>query len=227
MTEAKPISPNGKRGNEQDHCGSAGKDRLVILSYSSPMLTISSADALLVVDVQNDFLPGGALAVPDGDAVIPIINRLMRLPFGAIVATQDWHPAGHCSFREQGGPWPEHCLTDTQGAALADALDRAPLALELRKGRTQAVDSYSAFVENDRLTHTILADWLSERAIKRVFVTGLALDYCVTATAMDARRAGFESLIVVDACRGIAPEAEAIAQATAAGIRIVKEQDLS
>ncbi|MFT8720376.1 nicotinamidase [Acetobacter sp.] len=191
------------------------------------MTRISIADALLIIDVQNDFLPGGALAVPDGDAVIAPINRLMELPFGALVATQDWHPAAHCSFVGQGGEWPAHCVAGSQGAALADGLDRRSLTLTLQKGTSQAVDSYSAFIENDRVTHTILEEWLRERNIRRVFVTGLALDYCVMATAIDARACGFESFIVLDACRGIGPEDVAIARAQRAGIKLLKEQDLS
>lgn len=191
------------------------------------MTRISVADALLIVDVQNDFLPGGALAVPDGDAVIAPIDRLMKLPFGVVVATQDWHPFAHCSFVGQGGAWPEHCVAGSRGAALADGLDRRSITLTLQKGTSQAVDSYSAFVDNDRVTHTILEEWLRQRNITRVFVTGLALDYCVMATAMDARLCGFDSFVVLDACRGIAPESVAIARAQAAGIKLLKEQDLS
>ncbi|AQS85206.1 MAG: nicotinamidase [Acetobacter aceti] len=191
------------------------------------MIKISSADALLIVDVQNDFLPGGALAVPEGDAVIAVINQLMRLPFGEIVTTQDWHPAAHCSFREQGGPWPRHCVADTSGAALAETLDCAAVSLELRKGQSLSVDSYSAFLENDGVTRTILKDWLHERKIARVFVTGLALDYCVTATAIDAQDDGFESVIVLDACRGIAPLEDAVSKAENAGILLVRSSDLS
>lgn len=197
------------------------------MRYHYGMIKISSADALLVVDVQNDFLPGGALAVPEGDAAIPVINRLMTLPFGAVVTTQDWHPAAHCSFREQGGPWPRHCVADTSGAALAETLDRKAVSLELRKGQSLSVDSYSAFLENDGVTRTILKDWLRERKIERVFVTGLALDYCVTATAVDAQNDGLESVIVLDACRGIAPLEDAVSKAENAGILLVKSSDLS
>lgn len=197
------------------------------MRYPFTMTRISIADALLIIDVQNDFLPGGALAVPDGDAVIAPINRLMELPFGALVATQDWHPATHCSFMGQGGEWPEHCVAGSQGAALAEGLDRQLLTQTFQKGTSQAVDSYSAFVENDRVTHTILEEWLRTRNITRVFVTGLALDYCVMATAIDARTCGFESFIVLDACRGIGPESVAIARAQRAGIKLLKEQDLS
>ncbi|MCH4091071.1 nicotinamidase [Acetobacter sp.] len=191
------------------------------------MRKISSADALLIVDVQNDFLPDGALAVPEGDAVIPVINRLMALPFGAVVTTQDWHPAAHCSFEAQGGPWPSHCVADTLGAALAGTLERGVVSLELRKGQSLSVDSYSAFLENDGVTRTILKDWLNERKISRVFVTGLALDYCVTATAIDAKNDGFESVIVLDACRGIAPLEDAVRRAESAGILLSKSSDLS
>ncbi|WP_291362903.1 nicotinamidase [Acetobacter sp. UBA5411] len=191
------------------------------------MIKISSADALLVVDVQNDFLPGGALAVENGDAVIPVINQLMTLPFGAIVTTQDWHPSEHCSFEEQGGEWPRHCVADTSGADLAEALDRRAVSLELRKGQSLSVDSYSAFLENDGVTRTILQDWLMNRKIRRVFVTGLALDYCVTYTAIDAQAAGFESVIVLDACRSIALLDEAVSKIENAGILLTESSDLS
>ncbi|BCI66405.1 nicotinamidase [Acetobacter aceti] len=195
--------------------------------YHCGMIKISSTDALLVVDVQNDFLPGGALAVENGDAVIPVINQLMTLPFGAIVTTQDWHPSGHCSFEERSGEWPRHCVADTPGAALAEALDRRAVSLELRKGQSLSVDSYSAFLENDRITRTILQDWLMNRKIRRVFVTGLALDYCVTYTAIDAQAAGFESVIVLDACRSIAPLDEAVSNIEKARILLIESSDLS
>lgn len=197
------------------------------MRYHYVMIKICSSDALLVVDVQNDFLPGGALAVPQGDEVIPVINQLMKLPFGAVVTTQDWHPAAHCSFSEQGGPWPRHCVADTPGAALAETLERMEIDLELHKGQSLSVDSYSAFLENDGVTRTILKDWLQVRKIERVFVTGLALDYCVMATAFDAQADGFESVIVLDGCRGIRPQEEAVDKAEKAGILLTKSSDLS
>jgi nicotinamidase/pyrazinamidase len=174
--------------------------------------------ALLVIDMQYDFMPGGALAVAEGDALVPLINRLGAL-FRNVVITQDWHPAGHISFAASHagrapfdsitlpyGPqtlWPEHCVQGTHGAALhADlAIDHAQLVL--RKGCNAGIDSYSAFVEADRTTQTGLAGYLKERGIDSVFVVGLALDFCVAWSALDARAAGFNTWIVADACKAI------------------------
>ncbi len=179
---------------------------------------MSPDDVLLVVDVQNDFLPGGALAVPDGDAVIAPINRLAGR-FGHVLLTQDWHPAGHISFAA-GHPgrhpfetitlpygaqvlWPVHCVQGTPGAALAPGLDLPQAELILRKGYHPDVDSYSAFTEADRRTPTGLAGYLRERGLHRLFVAGLATDFCVVWTALDARAAGFDVTVIEDACRGI------------------------
>jgi len=175
-------------------------------------------DVLLVVDVQRDFLPGGALAVPDGDAVIKPINRLAPL-FGHVLLTQDWHPSDHVSFVAQHpgrktfdmislsyGPqmlWPTHCVQGTVGAELAPGLDLPQAELVIRKGFRGAVDSYSAFTEADRQTPTGLAGYLRERGLKRLFIAGLATDFCVAWSAMDARAAGFEAYVLEDACRGI------------------------
>jgi nicotinamidase/pyrazinamidase len=174
--------------------------------------------ALLVIDMQYDFMPGGALAVAEGDALVPLINGLGAL-FRNVVITQDWHPAGHISFAASHagrapfdsitlpyGPqtlWPEHCVQGTHGAALhADlAIDHAQLVL--RKGCNAGIDSYSAFVEADRITQTGLAGYLKERGIDSVFVVGLALDFCVAWSALDARAAGFNTWIVADACKAI------------------------
>lgn len=176
--------------------------------------------ALLVIDVQIDFLPGGRLAVPEGDAVIPVINRLARR-FATVIATQDWHPAGHRSFasshpghaafttiaRAYGTQvlWPDHCVQGTEGAALAPALAIPQAVLILRKGYRAEVDSYSAFNEADG-TPTGLAGYLRERGIGRVVLAGLATDFCVGFSAVDARRAGFAVAIAEDACRGIDTE---------------------
>ncbi|HUG62292.1 MAG TPA: bifunctional nicotinamidase/pyrazinamidase [Methylomirabilota bacterium] len=178
----------------------------------------SSTDALIVVDVQNDFCPGGSLAVGDGDAVVPVINALAGR-FEAIVLTQDWHPAGHASFASSHpgkAPfetiemaygmqvlWPDHCVQGTDGAALHAGLDIPRAQLIIRKGYHAGVDSYSAFREADRTTQTGLAGYLREREIARVFVVGLATDYCVGWTAVDARAAGFEAVVIEDACRAI------------------------
>jgi len=193
-------------------------------------------DCLIVVDVQNDFLPGGSLAVPRGDEIVPVVNALARR-FSQVVVTQDWHPADHASFAANHpgrapfetidmpyGPqvlWPAHCVQASAGAALAAGLDVPHAFLVLRKGCNRAVDSYSAFREADRTSDTGLAALLEARGVKRVFVCGLASDFCVAWTALDARAAGFETVVVEDACRAIdlgGSAAEAWATMTAAGI---------
>jgi len=175
-------------------------------------------DFLLIIDVQRDFCPGGALAVPGGDEVVPVINRLVQL-FDHVVLTQDWHPADHESFasRHPGrlpfetmtlsyGPqtlWPDHCVQGTGGARFHPDLvvDRAELVL--RKGFRSTIDSYSAFFENDRTTPTGLGSYLRERSCRRLFLVGLALDYCVRYSAEDAQRLGFETAVILEGCRAI------------------------
>jgi len=179
---------------------------------------IADSDVLLVVDVQNDFCPSGRLPVPRGDEVVPIINRLARR-FRHVVLTQDWHPAGHRSFASshpgrqpyetitlaygQQILWPDHCVQGTPGAQLHSDLQIPHAALVLRKGFRPAIDSYSAFYENDRKTPTGLSGYLRERGLTRVFAAGLALDFCVRYSAEDARREGFAVAVIEDACRGI------------------------
>jgi len=181
-------------------------------------ISIGDSDILLVVDVQNDFCPGGNLAVPRGDEVVPVINALARR-FQHVVLTQDWHPSGHQSFASSHsgrkayetievayGPqilWPDHCVQGTRGAEFRSDLDIPQAALVIRKGFRPHIDSYSAFDENDRKTPTGLAGYLRERGLKRLFVAGLALDFCVRYSAEDARREGFDVIVVEDACRGI------------------------
>ncbi len=181
-------------------------------------ISIGDSDILLVVDVQNDFCPGGNLAVPRGDEVVPVINALARR-FQHVVLTQDWHPSGHQSFASSHsgrkayetievayGPqilWPDHCVQGTRGAEFRSDLDIPHAALLIRKGFRPHTDSYSAFYENDRKTPTGLAGYLRERGLKRLFVAGLALDFCVRYSAEDARREGFDVIVVEDACRGI------------------------
>jgi nicotinamidase/pyrazinamidase len=175
-------------------------------------------DCLVVIDLQNDFMPGGALAVPDGDATVPVINALMPL-FRHAVATLDWHPAGHSSFASSHPGrqpfetieasygtqvlWPDHCVQGTSGAAFHPDFDPQPLELVLCKGFRHAIDSYSAFAENDRTTRTGLAGYLRERGFTRLFFAGLATDFCVGWSVLDARAAGFEAVLIEDACRGI------------------------
>lgn len=182
------------------------------------MVTPANGDALLVIDVQNDFCPGGALAVADGDAVVPLINRLAG-KFAHILLTQDWHTPGHSSFASSHAGtqpfetitmpygeqtlWPDHCVQGTPGADFHRDLDCTRAELVLRKGFRREIDSYSAFYENDRKTATGLAGYLRERDISRVFLVGLATDFCVHFTAVDAAREGFTAVLIEDACRAI------------------------
>ncbi len=175
-------------------------------------------DLLVVIDVQNDFCPGGALAVPEGEAVVPVINRITPL-FPHVIATQDWHPRGHGSFASSHpgkkpyetmilsyGPqvlWPDHCVQESPGAAFHSGLRLANCELVLRKGFNPAIDSYSAFFENDRATPTGCEGYCRQRGFTRLFLAGLATDFCVFYSALDARRLGFEVYVVEEACRGI------------------------
>jgi nicotinamidase/pyrazinamidase len=162
--------------------------------------SLSSADAVLIVDVQNDFCPGGALPVAEGDWVVPVLNRWIdaaRRGQALIVASRDWHPRNHISFRERGGPWPAHCVQDTPGAAFHPDL-RLPLdALTVSKATTADKDSYSDFEDTD------LTEMLRQRGVRRLWVGGLALDYCIRATVLDALAAGFEVHLILDATRPI------------------------
>jgi nicotinamidase/pyrazinamidase len=181
-------------------------------------MKIGDSDVLLVIDVQNDFCPGGNLAVPRGDEVVPVINALVRR-FSHVVVTQDWHPAGHHSFASSHpgkkpyetiqaayGPqvlWPDHCIQGTRGAELRADLAIPHAELVIRKGFRPHIDSYSALYENDHKTRTGLAGYLRERDLRRVFAAGLALDFCVRYSAEDAKREGFDVVVIEDACRGI------------------------
>jgi nicotinamidase/pyrazinamidase len=197
-------------------------------------------DVLIVVDVQHDFLPGGALAVPEGNAVIEPINRLARA-FRHVVLTQDWHPEGHASFASSHpakqpfemtdlhyGPqvlWPDHCVQGSSGAEISQDLDIPHAQLVIRKGYNAGIDSYSGFKEADRQTSTGLAGYLRERGIRRVFCAGLALDFCVAWTALDAVEAGFETYLIEDASRAIDTNGsldKARKDLKAAGVRTIK-----
>jgi len=175
-------------------------------------------DVLLVIDVQNDFCDGGALAVPGGQEVVPVINRIAGI-FRHVILTQDWHPRDHHSFASNHpgrAPfemievahgkqelWPDHCVEGSMGAAFHPHLHPDRTELILRKGFRKNIDSYSAFTENDRLTRTGLTGYLRERGLGRIFLSGLAYDYCVRYSAIDGIRAGFETYVVEDACRAI------------------------
>ena len=183
------------------------------------------ADALIVVDVQRDFCPGGALAVPDGDAVVPVINRLLKGADWFSVATRDWHPPDHCSFKAQGGIWPPHCVAGPDGASFHPDLDAERIRHVASKATTKEAEAYSGFQDTD------LAALLGSRGIRRTFVCGLATDYCVKATALDARRAGLDVVVIGDAVRGVEVHpgdcAKAVAEMTAAGILMAASGELA
>ncbi|NVO14921.1 MAG: bifunctional nicotinamidase/pyrazinamidase [Rhodoplanes sp.] len=200
---------------------------------------IGDRDVLLVVDVQNDFCPGGALPVADGDAVVPVVMRLAE-KFRHVVLTQDWHPPAHRSFASSHagklpfdqvaldyGPqilWPDHCVQETAGAAFPPGLMIPHAALMLRKGFRREIDSYSAFYENDHRTPTGLGGYLRERGFARVVVVGLAFDFCVRYSAEDARLAGFDVVVVEEGCRGIDVDGSVAATRSALterGVRLI------
>ena len=208
-------------------------------------LVPGSHDALLLVDIQRDFCPGGALAVADGDAVVAVANRLQPA-FAWVIATQDWHPAAHASFaaNHPGGEpgetveldglqqilWPVHCVQGTAGAAFHPDLDMRPVSAVVRKGTEERIDSYSGFWDNGRRRTTGLAGLLRGMGVARVWVMGLATDYCVRFTALDAVSEGFETLVVADGCRGVELQdgdtAAALGEMADAGIRVVNSMDV-
>ena len=177
-------------------------------------IEIVDRDVLLVIDVQNDFCDGGALAVPGGQEVVPVIHRIAPA-FGHVILTQDWHPQDHLSFASNHPGrvafdtvgdqvlWPDHCVQGSLGASLHPHLLLDKVELILRKGFRSGMDSYSAFRENDRITRTGLTGYLRERGLGRIFLAGLAYDYCVRFSAIDSVQAGFETYVVEDACRAI------------------------
>ena len=200
-------------------------------------MRLSDRDVLILVDLQNDFCPGGALGVARGDEVVAPANRLAR-QFPHVVLTQDWHPQGHLSFASSHPPhkpydrielpygpqtlWPDHCVQGSAGAQFHRGLALDAAELILRKGYRREIDSYSAFYENDRRTPTGLAGYLRERGFRRLFLAGLATDYCVHYSALDARREGFDVVVIEDVCRGIDLEgslARAWSQMLEAGVQ--------
>jgi nicotinamidase/pyrazinamidase len=208
-------------------------------------MRIDEHDVLLVIDVQNDFCPGGALAVPLGDEVIAPIHRVAP-HFEHIILTQDWHPSNHFSFAASHPGkqpydsieldfgtqtlWPSHCVQGTRGAEFHPALRLTKAELILRKGFRPRIDSYSAFFENDRTTPTGLAGYLKERGLRRVFLAGLAYDYCVGYSALDARRLGLPAFVLRDACRAIdlnGSVAAIEAEFGVAGVSLVNSADIS
>jgi len=214
-------------------------------AFAAEAIKPGDTAALLVIDVQNCFLPGGSLAVKDGEQVVPVINKIAKA-FSNVVMTQDWHTPAHVSFASTHSGrkpfevidlaygkqvlWPDHCVQGTEGAALSKDLSIPQAELIIRKGFHNDVDSYSAFAEADGKTSTGLAAYLKARGIDRVFVAGLATDFCVAWTALDARKAGFETYVVEDACRGIDTQgslAKAWADMAAAGVARIKSDDIA
>ncbi len=205
---------------------------------------LTENDFLVIVDVQNDFCKGGALAVPEGEEVVPVANRLARI-FPHVILTQDWHPKGHLSFASSHPSkkpfetltvpygeqllWQDHCVQGTKGAEFHPGLNVLNCELVLRKGHDPLIDSYSAFFENDRKTATGLKGYLRERRINRLFLVGLATDYCVSYSALDAGNAGFEVFVIEDGCRGIDMDGsleDAWRTMEAASIRRIQSEDI-
>jgi nicotinamidase/pyrazinamidase len=213
--------------------------------WAAASIKIDDASTLLVIDVQNCFLPGGSLAVKDGDQVVPVINKLAK-GFTNVVMTQDWHTVGHVSFASTHSGkkpfetidlpygkqvlWPDHCVQGTDGASLSKDLSIPQAELVIRKGYHKDVDSYSAFTEADGKTTTGLAAYLKARKLQKLFIAGLATDFCVAWTATDARKAGFEAYVIEDACRGIDTQgslAKAWADMAKAGVKRIQSSDIA
>src|SRR5690606_27590143 len=217
----------------------------ITLAQAAGKVPVDAKSVLIVVDVPNCFVPGGSLAVKDGDQIVPLINRIAKT-FRNVVLTQDWHTPDHVSFASQHGGrkpfeaislpygeqilWPDHCVQGTEGAQLVKGLDIPHAQLIIRKGFHKDVDSYSAFTEADGKTSTGLGGYLKQRGIQRVFVAGLATDFCVAWTAMDARKQEFETFVIEDACRGIDTQgslAKSWEAMKAAGVQRIQSGDLA
>jgi nicotinamidase/pyrazinamidase len=187
-------------------------------------IAVAPDDALIVVDVQHDFLPGGALAVAAGERIFAPIDALAPR-FARVYATRDWHPADHTSYAQHGGPWPVHCVADSHGAAFDARLDLGKIDQVVNKGTDRETDGYSGFAA------TKLADDLRAHSVGRVFVCGLATDYCVKATALDARAAGFETIVIADASAAVdvtpGDEGRALEELRAAGVAVVNSEDIT
>jgi nicotinamidase/pyrazinamidase len=222
----------------------AGISWLGSSAWAAPTRKIGNRDVFVVVDVQNCFTPGGSLAVKEGDAIVPLINRIAK-QFKHVVITQDWHTADHISFASQHAGkkpfdmvklaygnqvlWPDHCVQGTAGAALHKDLNIPHAELIIRKGYRREVDSYSAFLEADKKTPTGLSGYLKQRGLKRVYFAGLATDFCVGWSALDARKQGFEALVIEDACRGIDVQgslAKAWTAMQVAGVKRIQSTDV-
>lgn len=201
--------------------------------------------ALLLVDIQNDFTPSGALPVPDGDQILPVVNRLQD-SFDLVIATQDWHPEDHKSFAVQHSKnpgelidlngiqqvlWPVHCVQGSAGAEFVDELKKEKIEKVFQKGLDPEMDSYSGFFDNDHKSATGLGDYLKAKGVAEVFVVGLALDYCVKFTALDANSLGFKTTVIADATRGVninpGDSEKAVEEMRAAGIKVINSEELS
>lgn len=200
--------------------------------------------ALILVDIQNDFIPGGALAVPDGDAIVPLANKMMN-KFDVVIATQDWHPQDHASFASQhpgkrpgdfielNGQqqilWPDHCVQESKGAQFVTGLNVDRFSHVVQKGTDKLIDSYSGFFDNAHLKATGLGDYLSEQHVKEIVLMGLATDYCVQFTALDARQLGFNVKLIQEGVRGVELKKgdceKAIKEMVAAGVRIISAEE--
>ena len=215
------------------------------MAQTNGKVSPDTRSVLIVVDVQNCFVPGGSLAVKEGDRIVPLINKIAK-GFKNVVLTQDWHTADHVSFASQHGGkkpfeliklpygdqilWPDHCVQGTEGAQLVKDLDIPHAQLVIRKGYNKGIDSYSAFYEADQKTPTGLGGYLKQRGLQKVFVVGLATDFCVAWTALDARKEGFETYVIEDACRGIDAQgslAKAWSDMKAAGVKRIMSGDLA
>lgn len=209
------------------------------------MVTVAENAALLMIDIQNDFCPGGALAVGDGDTIIPVVNQL-QTKFSVRILTQDWHPANHSSFADTHASaepysvvqmaygdevlWPRHCVQGSIGAEFHHDLETHGADLIIRKGFRTAIDSYSAFFENDKATKTGLAGYLEDRSVTHLVLTGLATDFCVCYSALDAVKSGFEVTVVTDACRAIDLDdslAKAMTAMTSHGVNFCDAAEIS
>ncbi|MEO8039630.1 MAG: bifunctional nicotinamidase/pyrazinamidase [Betaproteobacteria bacterium] len=224
----------------------AGSAGWLAQAIAAGKITPTGTDVFIVVDVQKCFIPGGSLAVEHGDEVVPLINEIAR-KFQYVVMTQDWHTADHISFASQHDGkkpfevidlpygkqvlWPDHCVQGTEGAEFAPGLDIPHAQLIIRKGYHREVDSYSTFMEADKKTPTGLGGYLKQRGVKRCFLAGLATDFCVAWSAMDARTAHFQALVIEDACRGINLGGTGIdaawKQMTAKGVKRIQSTDLA
>lgn len=192
------------------------------------MSTATQDSALIIVDLQNDFCPRGALAVSEGDQVVDVVNRLMPL-FSLVVATQDWHPRNHCSFEEQGGLWPAHCVQGARGAELHPSLDLKGIHINILKAADPGKDAYSGFEGKDESGRS-LDEILKRRGVRRVYIVGLATDYCVRATALDALENGYEVSAVTDAMRAVDVHPGdgdgALREMAARGARLLSSQEV-